>query len=58
MMFGIEDPWIWMAYLLIIASTLVCVVYGILNWNKDGDDTPTEADVEWAKEEDKIEDEL
>lgn len=57
-MFGIEDPWIWMAYLLIILSALACVVYGVLNWNKDGDDTPTEADIKWAKEEDKIGDEL
>ncbi len=57
-MFGIEDPGIWLAYLLIIVSTLVCVVYGIVNWNKDGHETPTEEDVEWAKTEDKIGDEL
>ena len=57
-MFGIEDPGIWLAYLLIIVSTLVCVVYGVVNWNKDGHEIPTEEDVEWAKTEDKIGDEL
>jgi len=31
---GIEDPWIWGVYLVIILSTLLCIVYGIVNWNK------------------------
>ena len=34
MILGIEDPWIWGVYLGIIASTLLCIVYGALNWNK------------------------
>ena len=34
---GIEDPWIWSVYILIILSTLLCVVYGAKNWN-NGDD--------------------
>ena len=29
MVLGIEDPWIWGVYVLIILSTLLCVVYGI-----------------------------
>ena len=35
MVLGIEDPWIWGAYLLIILITLICVVYGALNWNSE-----------------------
>ena len=31
---GIEDPWIWGVYLGIILSTLLCIVYGVINWNK------------------------
>ena len=34
MVFGIEDLWIWGVYVGIILSTLFCIVYGILNWNK------------------------
>ncbi len=38
MVFGISDPWIWGVYVLIILSTLLCVVYGIVNWNKGDED--------------------
>jgi hypothetical protein len=31
---GIDDPWIWGVYLLCILSTVLCVSYGIANWNK------------------------
>ena len=34
MILGIEDPMIWGVYVVIILSTLLCVVYGIVNWNK------------------------
>jgi len=57
-MFGIEDFWIWSVYLLCILSTILCVVYGALNWNKGEDETVTEEDVKWAEEEDKIGEEL
>jgi hypothetical protein len=33
-MFGIEDPWIWSAYLACLLSTLFCFIYGMVNWNK------------------------
>jgi hypothetical protein len=36
-MLGITDPWILIAYLLCILSTLACIVYGYLNWNKGGE---------------------
>lgn len=50
MLFGIQDPWVWGAYLLCVLSTLLCVVYGLINWNK-GDETVKPEDVQWAKEE-------
>lgn len=34
MVFGIEDPWIWGVYVLIVLSTILCIVYGLINWNK------------------------
>lgn len=36
-MLGIYDPWILLGYGLIIGLTLACVVYGLLNWDKEGD---------------------
>jgi len=56
-MLGIEDPWVWLAYILCILSTLLCVVYGIVTWNK-GDEEPSVADSAWAGKEDKIEQDL
>jgi hypothetical protein len=50
MFLGIQDPWIWLAYLLSIASSAVCVVYGLINWNK-GDEPVKPEDVQWATEE-------
>lgn len=35
-MLGIDDPWIWGVYLLCIISTLLCVIYGMVNWNREG----------------------
>lgn len=36
-MLGIPDFWIWSAYILCILSAIGCVVYGLVNWNKGGD---------------------
>lgn len=49
--------WVGVAYLLCIASALLCVVYGIINWNK-GDEPTKSEDVEWAKVEEKAEEVL
>jgi len=38
MVLGISDPWIAAAYIGCILAMLLCVVYGVLNWNKGGDD--------------------
>lgn len=32
---GLSDPWIISAYLGCIFITIVCVVYGAINWNKE-----------------------
>lgn len=56
-MLGIESKGVLLAYMLCIASTLLCVVYGAINWNK-GQDEPQPDDVTWAKEEKKVEEEL
>ncbi len=37
MVLGISDPWIAAAYIGCILAMLLCVGYGILNWNKGGD---------------------
>lgn len=50
MLLGIPDKWVWLGYVLCILSTLLCVVYGLVNWNK-GDEPVKQEDVDWAKEE-------
>ncbi|WP_331454364.1 symporter small accessory protein [Methanococcoides methylutens] len=37
-MLGIDDPQIWLAYVLCIISALGCMVYGILKWNEEEDE--------------------
>jgi|WetSurMetagenome_2_1015567.scaffolds.fasta_scaffold175890_2 hypothetical protein len=55
-MLGIEDPVVLLAYVLCLASTLLCLGYGILNWNK-GDDAVKPEDVKWSAEEKEAENE-
>jgi len=50
MLLGIQDVWVWLAYILSILSTVLCVVYGLINWNK-GEEPVKPEDVDWAKEE-------
>ena len=52
-MLGLGDGWVVAAYTLCISSTLLCIIYGIMNWNKEADvDTrPDAAAGEWIKEE-------
>ncbi len=56
-MLGIDDPVIWGVYLLCIFSTLLCVIYGIVNWNREGELEAVEIREEaaWEAEEDKME---
>ncbi len=58
-MLGIEDSWVAIAYILCIVSALLCLVWGIIKWNKDDpDDEPEEEIRQWAEEEDRVEEEL
>jgi len=53
---GIHDTYVWLAYLLCIASAILCTVYGAINWNRGGDSV-ARRDVEWADHEKVIEQE-
>lgn len=56
-MLGLGDIWVFSAYVLCIASTIFCLIYSIMRWNKDG--TPaSKKDLTWLDEEAKIEEEL
>ena len=50
MVLGIESPSIGLAYVLSIAGAVLCVGYGLVNWNK-GEEPVKKEDVDWAKEE-------
>ena len=56
-MLGLHDPWIAGGYLLCILSSLICIIYGFIFWNK-GEEEIKEEDKQWAEEEDKISEEL
>jgi hypothetical protein len=36
MLLGIPDPQILIGYGLAIGLALACIIYGLLNWNKEG----------------------
>lgn len=36
-MLGMADGWTAAVWILNVASMLLCVVYGVVNWNKDGE---------------------
>jgi hypothetical protein len=52
-MLGIQDKWVSLAYILSVVSTLLCVIYGFIYWNK-GDTEIKPEDKQWAKEEEKV----
>lgn len=56
-MLGLETPAIWSAYLCCILSTLICIIYGAINWNK-GDDQVFPEDKKWLDDEKQVEDTL
>jgi len=56
-MLGIEDPWVWSAYLLCLLSSLLCVIYGALTWHR-GDEPVEPADQTWQQHEQQVEDEI
>ncbi|MGQ9472693.1 MAG: symporter small accessory protein [Candidatus Caldatribacteriaceae bacterium] len=54
-MFGLHDPWIILAYVLCVGSTLLCVFYGVSNWNKGGIEVKKEKVLQWEKTEEILE---
>jgi len=56
-MLGIEDKWVALAYVLCLASTILCVIYAWANRNR-GDETVEADDVKWVAEEKKMEEKL
>jgi hypothetical protein len=55
-MLGIEDKYIALAYVLSILGAVLCVVYGLINWNR-GDEAVESADIHWAAKQNKAEQE-
>ncbi len=49
-MLGFEDKWIAICYILCPLTALLCVVYGVINWNK-GDAVVEKEDINWARHE-------
>ncbi len=49
-MLGIEGTFVWLAYVLCIAASLLCIGYGLLRWNQD-EGPAEEADQRWAEKE-------
>ncbi len=56
-MLGINDPWIWGVYMLSVLSALLCVAYGLANWNKGVKTEQKEIleEVKWLDEETQME---
>ncbi len=56
-MLGLGDFWVSLVFVLCLASVALCIVYGAVKWNKEGDPTKKELNEEkrWGREEKKIE---
>lgn len=59
-MLGIDDFWIYIAYLLTVVVVIICVIYGIVNWNKGDKESAEElaSDLAWLEHETEINDEF
>ncbi len=59
-MLGIQDPSIYLGYLLAILSLVACIWYGIANWNKgiETDENQFNKDVEWEEKDEQIKEQL
>ena len=59
-MLGLGDFWVSLVFILVILSALLCVLYGVINWNKEGgEDTALAAEErQWQAEEKTIEENL
>jgi len=57
MVLGIPDPWIWMAYLLCLAATVLCVIHGFVRGRSAEAGPAPPADAVWAEHEKQVEEE-
>ncbi len=59
-MFGINDPAIYLGYLMAILSLIACIVYGVINWNKGMEDNleEIEKDLGWEDKDEQIQNEI
>lgn len=57
---GFADFYVFLAYILVFLSAALCVIYGAVNWNREGDVSNEELEEEkrWLREEIKIDEEL
>lgn len=55
-MFGISDPGIYWAYLLVFLCVIFAVVFGIVNWNKgiETNEDELQKDLDWEDADEKI----
>ena len=54
-MLGISGLGCWLAYVFCILSALLCIVYGIVMWNRGGKEANETELAMWAEEQRKIE---
>jgi hypothetical protein len=59
-MLGIDDPGIYIVYLLTIASAILCVWYGAVNWNKGAENEEAEIseEMKWEAKEKELDENL
>lgn len=57
-MFGIADPAIYWAYLLVVLCIIFAIVFGIVTWRKgqENDEETIRKKIDWEKEENLIKD--
>ena len=50
-MFGITDVSIWLVFILCILSAGLCVIYGLVNWNKGAENevSQIQEETKWEK---------
>ena len=59
MLLGFADVWVELAVGLSILATLVCAIYGIVNWNRGRrEGGPTTQTMIWLRDDRKIEEDL
>ena len=59
-MLGINDPAIYLGYLMAILSLIACIVYGAVYWNKgmERDADEIEKDLVWEDKDEQMKDEI